>query len=269
MANNFYATWSFISNSCYISAIVFFILGSCIGSFINAIIYRIPNGIGIAFPKSHCPNCKNQLKKYQNIPLFSWLFLKGKCFFCKIKIPSRYFWIELFTASIFSFSGCFLLINNFNFLAIVKFFALLTLLIPLFFIDLKYKALPNKLTYTGIILGIIFAFFPKSNLIYESTSYHLSSGLYLFLFIAFIIEFGKKITGNKTEIMGYGDAKLITMIGLFLGLWLSLIILLLASLMSQFVYIFKKEKTIAWGSYLTLTCFLSYIGYLIVNNNIL
>ena len=78
--------------------VVVFLIGLAVGSFLNVVIYRIPRGENIAFPASHCPNCGNSLKWYHNIPLFSWIFLGGKCAFCKEPISKRYPLIEFINA---------------------------------------------------------------------------------------------------------------------------------------------------------------------------
>ena len=82
-------------------AIIVFIFGAMIGSFLNVVIYRIPKGESIVFPASKCQSCQNALKWWHNIPIFSWLFLRGKCYFCKDKISAQYPIVEFLTGLIF------------------------------------------------------------------------------------------------------------------------------------------------------------------------
>ena len=79
-----------------------FIVGVAIGSFLNVVILRVPKGESISFPASHCPKCNNKLKFYHNIPLLSWIFLGGKCAYCKEKISLQYPLIEFLTSIIFT-----------------------------------------------------------------------------------------------------------------------------------------------------------------------
>ena len=133
-------------------AIFFVILGICIGSFSNVLIYRLPLNESINFPASHCTNCKSPLKWYHNIPLFSWLFLGGKCAFCKDKISIRYPLIEtlggalMFCAFYYETAGVNFanLGENLGFLALFRALILgilFIVLLALSAIDFKYTAI--------------------------------------------------------------------------------------------------------------------------------
>ena len=243
---------------------IFAILGACVGSFLNVVIYRIPHNINISSPSSSCPLCKKKLLPHHNIPLFSYLFLRAKCGFCRKEISCIYFFVELFCATIFGGVACLMIHYQYPFLTIAKFLILFCLLLVLFFIDLKYKYLPDKITYTGMIIGVITLFFPSSNLINQSFTHHLASGVYSYFLIFLIIKMGKLIT--KKQIMGYGDAKLMALVGLFLGLWLSLLTLLFASLFGLIYFIMSKKKVIAFGSFLAVSCLFVYLCHIIFQN---
>ncbi|TQV61396.1 MAG: prepilin peptidase, partial [Sulfurovum sp.] len=127
-------------------AIIVFIFGIMIGSFLNVVIYRIPKGENIAFPASHCQSCLTPLKWYHNIPIFSWLFLKGKCGFCDEKISIQYPIVELITGLI-AVALFYKLGLNWQ-LPIV--FIVFSLLFALVMIDFKYMAVPDNLNYLAL-----------------------------------------------------------------------------------------------------------------------
>ena len=127
------------------------LLGLMIGSFLNVVIYRVPKSESIAFPASHCTSCHARLKWYHNIPIFSWLFLRGKCGFCSEKISIQYPLIEL-TTGLIALSLFYKLGLVWN-LPIV--FAVFTLLLALVMIDFKYMEVPDSLNLLALALAII------------------------------------------------------------------------------------------------------------------
>lgn len=133
-----------------------FIFGVLIGSFLNVVILRLPKDESVVFGSSHCPTCKNELKPWHNIPLFSWLFLRGKCAFCNTKISPQYPMVELLSGLIFlTLSMKF----GFNAPMILIAFSFLTLL-ALSMIDFRYKMVPDSLN----LLALTFAIFGAWNL---------------------------------------------------------------------------------------------------------
>jgi leader peptidase (prepilin peptidase)/N-methyltransferase len=137
-----------------ISISLFFLvglLGLMIGSFLNVVIYRVPKGKSIAFPGSHCQNCQTPLKWYHNIPLFSWLFLGGKCAFCKVSISKQYPIVELITALLFLLLFSKLgLVWQFPFVAFS-----FTALFALVMIDFKYMAVPDSINFIALGFALI------------------------------------------------------------------------------------------------------------------
>jgi leader peptidase (prepilin peptidase)/N-methyltransferase len=205
--------------------LVIFILGAIVGSFLNVCILRIPKGESVIQPPSHCPNCNASIAFYDNIPLFSYLLLRGRCRACRERISPRYFAVELLTASLtvalfykFGLGPAFF--SSFIFVAA---------LIVISFIDLDVMIIPDLISLPGIVLGLVFSlagryvFDDPFEIIpspLSSLSGLLVGGGFL-LAVGWIYEFFTKVEG-----MGGGDIKLFAMIGAFLG-WQSLLATLL------------------------------------------
>jgi leader peptidase (prepilin peptidase)/N-methyltransferase len=132
-----------------------FLIGLAIGSFLNVLIVRVPKNENIAFPASHCPICNHALKPWHNIPLISWILLKGKCAFCKTPISKMYPIVELITALIFLFVS-FKEGVSINWFIISLIFSIL---FALSIIDLKYYAVPDSLNFTALILALLLPLF--------------------------------------------------------------------------------------------------------------
>ena len=238
--------------------IAFFILGSLWGSFSNVCIYRLPNNGNVAKGRSFCPNCKNKIKWFDNIPFFSYLFLKGKCRECSKPISFQYFIVELLSAIsfvvIFHIYGA--SITTLLLLILSIFF------IIIFFIDLKHFIIPNVLTFPLMIIGFLKSFDPNLNqTIFPNYINSLIGGLFGYSIIWSIIFFYKKI--RKKEGMGLGDAKLMAVIGFWFG-WVSIpftifissvvaLILVIPSLINQSR---KMSSEIPFGPYIIIGCIL-------------
>jgi len=195
-----------------------FIFGAAIGSFLNVCIYRLPDKESIIKPLSRCPHCKNLIRFYDNIPIISFLILKGKCRDCGGKISWRYPLVELITG-VFSLLLFLKFGVSLQFLAV---FAFTAVLIVITFIDLDHQIIPDVLTLPGIPIFLLAGIFIMKVPWQETLIGLLVGGGVLFL-IAFVYE---AIT--KREGMGGGDIKLLGMIGGFFG-WKSLIFILLFS----------------------------------------
>ncbi len=128
-----------------------FIFGALFGSFLNVIILRIPKDESIIFPASHCFTCNAQLKPWHNIPLFSWIFLRGKCAFCKTKISTQYPLVELISAVLFTTITYKIGVSISSFLIAFTFLILLALSI----IDIRYKMVPDSLNLLALSLAIV------------------------------------------------------------------------------------------------------------------
>ncbi len=197
--------------------VIVFALGASVGSFINVVVYRLPAKLSILFPPSRCPHCLTQLKPYDNVPVLGWLWLRGRCRYCQVKISFRYPVIEAVTGLLFL-----LVFWIFNVSPLtLGYWIFCSWLLALSLIDLDTMTLPNPLTQSGLVLGIIFQMvvgFSSENR-WVGLANHLMMaivgtvlGLWLFDAIATVgsIVFGKAV-------MGGGDAKLAAMMGAWLG----------------------------------------------------
>ncbi len=132
-----------------------FLMGACIGSFLNVVIYRLPEGLSVWQPaRSFCPNCKTQIPAWLNIPLVTWLMLGGKCKWCKGEIKFRYFMVELLTAICF-LAIWFLFIKSGGMLVVVCLWLLAALLISATFVDFDHMIIPDTVSLGGLGAGII------------------------------------------------------------------------------------------------------------------
>lgn len=227
-----------------IEILLFSLIGLCIGSFLNVVIIRVPKGKNIAFPASHCPQCNTPLKWYHNIPLFSWLFLGGKCAFCKEKISMQYPIIEFLTASIF-------LIVTFKTESLISasiLAVIFTLLLALSTIDLKYKAVPDNLSIPALILTLfVYDFFMslQSMLI-------LAGGFALLrILVSWII---------KKEAMGEADIIIAGLIGSLLGVELGLAAIYISAVISLpvFLIVAKRGYELPFIPFLSLGLFITW-----------
>ncbi len=224
-------------------ALAIFALGLAFGSFLNVCIYRLPRELSTVAPGSACPNCKHPVRFYDNIPVLSWLILLGRCRDCKAPISPRYLVIELLTAAIFL--GCY---AHFGLsLAMLKYCVFGFLLLGLIFTDAETFLLPDKLTLPGIGLGIAFSLFvPVNDLaaqLLSGFSLPVSSDVSWHVFSLIDSLAGAVIGGSfiygagaiymrarGVEGMGFGDVKLMAMIGAFLGTKLTIFTIFSASI---------------------------------------
>ena len=145
-----------------------FVLGTVVGSFLNVVIYRLPLNLSVNEPKrSFCPHCKTQIPFHQNIPLLSWLLLRGRCARCKAPIPFRYFFVELLTGALFL--GVWLYCVHHRQIGLVlPFWILVSLLIAATFIDFDHFIIPDEITIGGTVAGLVLSFLVPSMMGTES-----------------------------------------------------------------------------------------------------
>lgn len=139
-----------------------FLIGACIGSFLNVVIYRLPKGLSVNDPKrSFCPGCRKEIPMKRNVPLLSWLLLRGKCADCGMRIPSRYFWVELLTAVLFTAVWAWLAgrIDPLNpspaLAALLPLWFLAAAFVAITFIDSEHLIIPLELTIPGLVAGLL------------------------------------------------------------------------------------------------------------------
>lgn len=206
--------------------IFIFILGLIFGSFLNVIILRVPLSQNIAFPASHCFSCNTPLKPYHNIPLFSWIFLKGKCAFCKEKISIQYPLIELLSGIIFVV--CYLKEDSL-YLALLS-SAIFLLLLALSVIDFRYKAVPDVLSIPALFLVLVH---PEFLLRLENALIFAGGFALLRFVVSFII---------KKEAMGEADIIIAAIIGGILGITNGLIAIYISALLALPAFFMVKKR---------------------------
>ncbi|HXP16964.1 MAG TPA: prepilin peptidase [Terriglobales bacterium] len=221
-----------------------FALGLAFGSFLNVCIYRLPRDLSVVRPRSSCPRCDYRIRAYDNIPVLSWLILRGRCRNCKASISARYLMVEILTGAIFL--ACY---AQFGFsLATVKYCVLGFLLLGLIFTDAETQLLPDKMTLPGLVAGLLFSLVvPVNDLasqllpglvslpLSSDASWHLLSladaVLGAVVGASFIYGAGAiYLRARGVEGMGFGDVKLMAMTGAFLGVRLTIFTLFTASI---------------------------------------
>ncbi|MFA5959143.1 MAG: A24 family peptidase [Tatlockia sp.] len=214
-----------------------------IGSLLNAVIYRLPlmmtqetSQVNLFFPRSFCPECKKTIPAYHNIPLLSFLLLRGRCSHCKKTIPKRYFAVEVLSLILALFAAW-----HFGFTLKLGFvLCFLWILIALFFIDLKHQLLPDSLTLGLLWIGLI----ANTQSLFTPLPVAVLSACGAYLALWFFINGYYLLTGK--EGMGQGDFKLFAAFGAWFGFTQLPLILLLASFTGAILglmYLKKQGKT--------------------------
>ncbi len=239
-----------------------FILGGIWGSFCNVCIYRLPLEKNIIKGRSLCTSCEKQINWYDNIPLLSFIFLKGKCRCGKSKISLQYFIVELLSAISFVLIYYFYGVSITTLLLVI----LTIFFIIIFFIDLKHYIIPNELTFPLMLIGFIKSFDPNLNQsLFPNYINSLIGGLFGYSIIWLIIFFYKTL--RKKEGMGLGDAKLIAVVGFWFG-WFSIPFTIFISSLVALIFsipsLIKKTKDmstqIPFGPYIIIGCII-YISF--------
>ena len=236
--------------------ILFFLLGAAIGSFLNVLTDRLPAGMSLVSPPSHCPECQRRLSARDVVPIFSYLWLKRRCRYCKSPIPIRLFWVELGTGLLFAF-----LYWNYGLgweLLIIAVYC--CLFIALLITDLEHNVLPNKIIYPGMVIALILAvlgsIFDFGLTGVTGLGFRLwivnaviggGIGFVLLLIPALIYRGG----------MGGGDIKLAGLIGLvtgfplvFVALFLAIVSGGLAAAIMVLAKLKRRKDTIPFGPFL-------------------
>ena len=232
-----------------IEIILIFVLGLIVGSFSNVCIYRIPRNESVIYPASHCPKCRTKIKPLDNIPLLSYILLKGRCRNCGSKISIQYPVVEFLTGLIYLIIY---LIYGLSIQSLV-YIILLSALIIIAFIDLQEQIIPDVISLPGIVVGLILSFIvPYMSFINSVLGTLVGGGIILISARVGSIIF-------KKEAMGGGDAKLTAMIGAFLGWRYTIISLFLGFFLGALTGIIlimtkikKREDVIPFGPFIAL-----------------
>ena len=243
-----------------------FIIGSIFGSFYNVCIYRLPNDLDVISKRSFCTSCKYKIPFYLNLPIISYAINLGKCKNCKSKINISYLIVEILTAILFVYTYS---LYGFS-LKALAFIIFYSGLLIIFFTDLKYYLILDKITIPLSILGLIFTVFQYNPFDVNILS-SIAGGIIGYLIIYLIRFLFFKI--RKVEGMGLGDAKLFLMVGIWLGI--KSIYLILASsaiagaiIGSLIIYFYKKDKDfqIPYGCFIVIASALyPYFGSVFYN----
>jgi len=233
------------------------VTGMVVGSFLNVCICRMPRDESVVTPPSHCPQCDYRIRWYDNIPLFSYLLLRGKCRGCGMHISIQYPLVELLNGLL----ALALFLRFGPTLAFLVLFLFCSALVVITFIDLEHQIIPDEISLSGIVIGFICSFFLPGHTWLNSLLGILLGGGSLLL-VAYAYQW---LTGK--EGMGGGDIKLLAMMGAFLG-WKSILFIIFASSLIGSVVgitimlVQKKDSKLAipFGPYLALGAVL-YIFY--------
>ncbi len=234
-----------------------FVLGAVTGSFLNVCIYRLPLDQSIVSPGSRCMSCGAEVRWFDNLPVLSWLFLRGRCRSCGAGFSIRYPLVELLTACL-----TFLLFLRFGpTLSFAVYFLLVAALIVVTFIDLDHQIIPDEISLPGIALGFLASFFlPSPGWLSSLLGAVVGWGSLALIFYGYLW-----LTGR--EGMGGGDAKLLAMLGAFLGLKAIPFIIFVSSLAGSVIGLSlmaiqgkNRHLAIPFGPYLALGALL-YIFY--------
>ena len=244
--------------------LLFAILGLAIGSFLNVCIDRLPQNKSIVLPPSHCEACQHKLAAKDNIPVFSYLRLRGRCRYCQVSIPRRIFWVELATGLIFA-----LLCWHYGLsaeLGVMAFYACLFIII--FVIDLEQGLILNKVVYPSMVVALLLALLPQSWLtqttwLTQAIKPGIASaglggaiGFVIFLVIAIVSRGG----------MGWGDVKLAALIGLATGFPQVILAVIMGAILGGIVAVAlmiagkrKRREAIPFGPFLAVAAMVTLL----------
>lgn len=262
-------------------SILVFAFGASIASFLNVVIYRVPRGESIVSPPSHCPKCGKPIRWYCNLPIVSWIFLRGRCLDCKSPISPRYLFVELlggalFLATFSVYAGFFARgeVHLLAVLSVVESWIWISLLIVGSFIDFDHKLLPDFVTVGGMVLGVLTSailasvFGSAAPVLYSLAG--LAKGLGLMWLIRFL---GTK--AFKREAMGFGDVLLMGAVGAISGPVMVILVLILSALLGSIVGLtlialnkarLGKFVEIPYGPYIAISAIIAFFyGAQIIN----
>ena len=233
--------------------ILYFIFGIIFGSFLNVIIYRIPNNLSIVYPRSFCPKCKQNIPFYRNIPIISFILLKGKCNNCKKSISLLYPAVELLIGIVFVIG-----LSKYQIPESILFIIISSLLLAISLIDYKYYIIPFQISISMILILIPYTLF------YSNTLYHIYGMLIGLGYLLFIFLLTWIVT--KKQPIGFGDIQLIILLGLWLGPLKILLTIFLAAclgiiywLMLSIIKGYTKNRKLPFGTFLSISSIIVYL----------
>jgi leader peptidase (prepilin peptidase)/N-methyltransferase len=230
------------------------LLGLAVGSFLNVVIYRLPRRKSLIRPRSSCPGCGSEIRWYHNVPLLSYLMLRGRCRQCGVKISPRYPLVEACTALLFLF---FFWRYGLS-VTTVGFWLFGAALLAVFFIDLEHQLIPDMITIPGVGVGVVLAVVSDHLSVLSSLTGVLAGGG-SFLLLAWV---GQRLF--KKESLGGGDIKLAAMMGAFVGPLRIFLVFVLSAVLGLLVSLvvlmistrFRRERLLPFGPFLVLAALL-------------
>lgn len=235
--------------------VVFFIFGLVMGSFYHVVATRLSNDESIISPGSHCPRCNHILKWYENIPVISYIFLKGKCSKCNSKISISYLVVEIITGLLFAVSYHSFGISREQLIALVFISSLIIIIIS----DIEYMIILDEvLIFASLTIVLLYIFLFGL----ETGAFQIYSGIGAFLVMYLIKILGDK--AFKKESLGGGDIKLMFLFGLVLGFPMSIITIFLATFIAfpiaLIILITSRDNVIPFGPFLSMAAILIFIA---------
>jgi len=219
--------------------LIVFVFGAVVGSFLNVCIYRLPKGESVVFPPSHCQNCDYKIRWYDNIPILSYLVLRGSCRQCGTSISAQYPLVEFLNGALAL--ALFLKFGLSTGFAVL--FVLCSALVVITFIDLEHQIIPDVISLPGIVIGFLCSFITGFGWLNSLIGIVVGGGSLL------LVAYGYQAIAKKDG-MGGGDIKLLAMLGAFLGWKGVLFIIFVGSLLGSVIgvslmLVQKKDSTLA------------------------
>lgn len=237
--------------------VLFFVIGVVMGSFFHVVATRLSSDESIIRPGSHCPRCNHFLKWYENIPIFSYIFLRGRCSSCHSRIPISYLVVEVVTGMLFAV--CY---HSFGIsVELLVTLVFVSSLVIVIVSDIEYMIILDEVLMIATLLIVVIYIFGMG---LEQTAYHIYSGV-----LAFVSMYAIKILGDKAfkkESLGGGDIKLMFLFGLVLGYPMSICTIFLATFIAfpvaLFILFSDKENIIPFGPFLSMAAILLLVSKL-------
>ena len=247
------------------------LIGLCVGSFLNVVIYRLPKNMSLAKPSSHCTTCDYKLRWYDNIPVLSYIFLRGKCRKCGQKISFRYPFVELLNAALWFLA---LMLNtNFiiptiqtNYLLFVVSALTFSVLICVFFCDYDNMEIPDEFQIALLILGVVSLLSNNVDVKSQVYGFLIGGGFFALFALAFYLI-------RKKEGLGFGDIKLMAVLGLILGFKRTIFTIIISSIFGAIILLIlniknkgEKNKEYPFATFIVPSAIISwFVGEMCVN----
>lgn len=248
------------------------ILGLCVGSFLNVAIYRIPNDMSLVKPASHCPKCNHEIKWYDNIPVFSYIFLRGKCRRCKEPISFRYPFVELLNMGLWFI--CLLMFTNFiiptftmNWYRFIVGCVVCSTFICIFFSDLDHMEIPEIYQLILLLCGLVLLLDNPTweNILLKVLGFIGAGALFLIVNLVFKLI-------RKRDGIGFGDVELVAVVGLILGAYKMIFALIISCVVGGIILLIislinkDKEREYPFAVLLTVGMTITmFVGDYVIN----